>query len=208
MDDFQKSKLRFLQLNTPHFCDGAPKLIHLLDPRIRPLLAGTMVGIAHTIESQGNILPVLKALHEAKKGEILVISSGGSLKALAGELMTTEAKRKGLAGIVIDGACRDVDGIRMLRLPFYARSISAEAGARIAVGQTQVPIICGGVTIHPGDILFGDEDGLVAIRPSEWQEALLLAEEVRKKEETVMQRIHSGDSLMDIFAAIPEKNLP
>src|SRR5207342_2856498 len=147
---------RLAVIDTSCLCD-ARRGIRVLDPGLRPLAPGLrMAGPACTVSCRNDFLGVLEALRQAEPGEVLVVDAGGEPLAVAGELFATEARRKGLAGIVVDGAVRDVATIRALGLPVYARSICPAAGTVSALGAFNQPIRCGGVEIIQGDIVIGD----------------------------------------------------
>ena len=144
---------RFVRLDTACLCDAYPAIRHL-DSTVRPANpTEKLVGVAHTVCSDGDVMPVLMALQEAARGEVLVVDSGGSERALFGELMACEAKRKALAGIVCDGACRDIDGLRTVGLPVYSRLVCPRLATKSKVGRLQVPVSVGGVEVIPGDIV-------------------------------------------------------
>jgi RraA family protein len=158
-----------------------------------------LVGRAFTIACCNDFLTVIKALHGASPGEVLVVDGQQGRMALAGELFSTEAKRKALAGMVIDGAVRDVATIRAMQFPVYCRAIFPLSGSTSHIGATQVPVSCGGVTVVPGDIVFGDDDGIVVASEAEIREVLPLAEEIQKKEAEALQRMAHGESLLGLF---------
>ena len=106
---------------------------------------------------------------------------------------------KGLAGIVVDGAVRDVATIRALGLPVYARSISPAAGTVSALAAFNQPIQCGGVEIVQGDIVIGDDDGIVVLTEDELRELLPIAEEIQAKESHALARMAEGQSLFDLI---------
>lgn len=177
----------------------ANKNLRVMDSEIRPIQSGLkLVGIAHTVTCHEDFLTVIKALNDAKAGEVLVINCQGGKRAVAGELFTMEALRKGLAGIVVDGACRDTHKIRTLFLPVYSRSISSRAGTTSKLFNTQIPITCGGVIVNPGDILFGDDDGIIVASPDELSEVLPIAQEIQKKEEAALKKMDKGESLLNM----------
>ena len=195
-------KQRLLQLDTACVCDADKEegLLRVVDPEIRPIPTGLkLVGRAHTVRCQEDFLSVLKALRDAEAGDVIVIDSKGSQKALTGELFPTEAKRKGLAGIVIDGACRDTVAIRQIGLPYYARSVNCAAGTTNRVFETQVTICCGGVVVRPGDILFGDDDGLIVGSLQDFAETIPTAEQIQAKEEKLLEGMRQGRSLFQMI---------
>jgi regulator of RNase E activity RraA len=141
-----------------------------------------LVGRAFTVACCNDFLTVIKAPHDASPGDVLVVDGQQGRTALAGELFSTEAKRKGLAGMVVDGAVRDVATIRAMQFPVYCRSIFPLSGSTVHICATQVPVSCGGVTVVPGDIIFGDDDGIVVASEAEIIALLPLAEAIQQKE--------------------------
>ncbi len=194
--DFHSIKTKLQLLDTACVCD-ADKNLRVMDPGIRPLSPGLqMIGMACTVRCRGDLLSVIKALDEARENEVLIIDGGGENIALSGELFSYEAKRKGLAGIVVDGACRDSTRIRKLNFPFYSRSITPMAGTASTIFATQIDVICGSVQVLPGDIIFGDADGIVVINPGEVEDILNAAAQIQLTEEKVQAQLERGKSLL------------
>jgi 4-hydroxy-4-methyl-2-oxoglutarate aldolase len=167
---------------------------HAIKPRsANPSMAGPAFTVrVHTAD----ILMVSKALSECPKGNILVIDGHGECNtALWGGLTTEAAFRKGLAGVVIDGAIRDSTEIARSRLPVFARAIVAGAGGAEYAGELQIPIQCGGVVVNPGDWLVGDEDGVVAIPNARLSEAMHTASRILEAENRIALAIRAGEDL-------------
>jgi RraA family protein len=201
--NYEELKQRLLPLDTACVCDankGAAKELRVIDSGIRPIRTGLkLVGRAHTVSCYEDFLTVIKGLRDAAPGEVLVIDSRGSRRALAGELFPTEARRKGLAGIVIDGPCRDTAAIRALDLPYYARSVCCYAGTTNRLFETQVPINCGGVVVNPGDVLFGDDDGIIVGNVEEFAAIIETAEAIQQAEQALLGRMAAGTGLMEML---------
>jgi len=193
--DFKKLKKRLARLDTACICD-ATKTFRVMDPGIRPVFDGIkMIGIARTVHCRGDFLTVIKALQEAQEDEVLVIDAEGDKIALAGEMFATEAQRKKLAGMVIDGGCRDVRQIRTIQFPVYARYQTPMAGGASHIFKTQIPVKCGGVSVSPGEIIFGDDDGIVVMTETEIETILDVAESIQQIEEKVMKKMEAKTSL-------------
>lgn len=156
------------------FCMHA--YISLLNPESAVPLLGPAVTVRVPI---GDNLFFHQALDMAQPGDVIVADGGsGNNRSLAGEIMMRFAQKKGLAGIVVDGCLRDLDGIQGLAMPVYAKGVTPQGPFKFGPGEVNVPIACGGQVVFPGDILAGDRDGVVVIRR---QDALEVAELARKK---------------------------
>ena len=178
----------------------ADKSIRVIAPEIRPVRLGlTLLGPAYTVRCTNDFFAIIAALEDARPGDVLVVDTQGSTCAVVGELFSLEAARLGLGGIVIDGACRDLSTIRTLELPVYARSITPVSGTVNALGERQVAIACGGVEVNPGDILFGDDDGIIVATAAELERLLPAAEAIKQTENTVIERLQAGHSLLSML---------
>ena len=186
---------RLRGLDTTTLADAA-KHLRVLDPALRPLAPGRkLAGRAVTVAANGGLLPVLDGLERAGPGDVLVVDGGGGPPALAGELFASEALRRGLAGIVIDGYCRDTSELRTIELPFYARGCVPNAFGPGAEAGAPGPVRCGGVEVAPGDVLVGDDDGIVVGTAAELEAALEAAEALQATERSILAGIRAGESL-------------
>ena len=176
----------------------AGKDLRVMGPGLRPIALGRkLVGPAVTVAARDGLLPVVDALEQAGAGDVLVIDSGGGTRALAGELFASEARRKGLAGIVIDGYCRDTSELRNIDLPFYARGCVPHAAGPGSPPGTPGPVQCGGIGVAPGDILVGDDDGIVVGTAGELAAVIDDAEALQATERSILEAIRSGTSLFE-----------
>lgn len=197
--DFETIKQWMSQLDTACLCD-ADKNLRVMDPEIRPICQGLkMVGIARTVRCESDFLMIIKALHESQQNEVLIIDAGARKVAVAGELFTTEAKRRNLAGIVIDGGCRDIKHLRKLDFPVYAKYVTPLAGSVRNIFKTQLPVVCGGVTVSPGDIVFGDDDGIVVMTKEECVGIIDIARGIQNREEKALELMADNQSLIALM---------
>ena len=140
-----------------------------LDARIRPVNAAPLLGPAFTIKVRpGDNLLLHKALDMAQPGDILIVDAQGDMSnSIMGELMVLWAIKKELGGFVIDGAIRDIGTLKQMNIPIYAAGVTPAGPYKDGPGEINYPVSCGGVVINPGDIIVGDEDGIVVVRPED-----------------------------------------
>ena len=146
-----------------------------LDPTIKPLKESYKVaGRAFTVKMPvGDNLVVLKAIREAKPGDVLVIDAkGDTYRAIAGDFIVGMAQTLGIKGIIVDGVIRDIEGTKQLNYPVFCKGTTIAASSKAGMGEINIPISCGGQTIHPGDMIVGDADGVVVIPQYFEEEAL------------------------------------
>ncbi|NLN46752.1 MAG: 4-carboxy-4-hydroxy-2-oxoadipate aldolase/oxaloacetate decarboxylase [Clostridiaceae bacterium] len=191
------------------FSDQQPATLHesmgkrgALANDIRPAWFGTCVcGSALTVHCRpGDNIMLHKAVSLAQPGDVLVVSADGFTEAgMWGEIITVAAIEKGIRGIVTDGGVRDTMPIYKLGFPMYARGFSMKGTTKATGGTINQPIVIGGVQVKPGDIVVGDNDGVV-VMPLEEAETILAAAIAREQNEaSVMDRIRAGESTMDIL---------
>ena len=162
---------------------------------LRPMhRAGQLYGVALTVRvPPGDNLMVHKALNMAASGDVIVVDAGGDVtNAIIGEMMSTFAAKRGLAGLVIDGAIRDSAAISKSDFPVYARSVTHRGPFKNGPGEMNVPVSVGGMVVCPGDIVVGDEDGLVAFSPELAPAVLKLVQALAQKERNNLAAIHEG----------------
>jgi 4-hydroxy-4-methyl-2-oxoglutarate aldolase len=193
-------RLRLLQVSS--VCD-ADKTLPVCDPAIRPVLPDcTLVGPAFTVLAADNdLLGMVAALDRAPAGAVLVVAATGRPLAMSGELFGGEAKRRGLAGIVVDGWCRDLRGLRRLGLPVYARGAVPASGTITSPPIVDVPVTCGGVRVVSGDVVFGDDDGLVIAPAARLAAAIDRGEEIERTEAVVAAALENGIGLFQLTNA-------
>ncbi|AOO82685.1 RraA family protein [Bosea vaviloviae] len=162
-----------------------------LTPYHRP---APLVGTAVTVKTRGgDNLAILRAYDFCRPGDVMVVDAEGDLSnALVGGIMTFAAASLGLAGMVLDGAIRDVAEISERSFPVYARGVTHRGPYKDGPGAINVPISVGGMTVRPGDLVVGDQDGLVVFSPEEAPSVIEKALRQREAEEATMQAIREG----------------
>lgn len=162
-----------------------------MNAKIRPINNVPLLGPAFTVKSRpGDNLLLNKALELAQPGDIVVVDVQGDLtNAVMGELMTLWAMQKGIGGFIIDGAIRDIGALKKFNIPIYAAGVTPAGPYKDGPGEINVPVSCGGIVVHPGDILIGDEDGIVVINPQDAKELLEKSKEKLSSEHRIMKEI-------------------
>lgn len=185
---------QFARVATAHVSDNMSRL-YAVDAAIRPYhRRGLLLGSAFTVKvPPGDNLMVHKALDMARRGDVVVVDAGGVVtQAIIGEIMSTYAAKRGIAGLVIDGAIRDSGAIGNVNFPVYARAVTHRGPYKNGPGEINVPVAVGGIVVHPGDIVFGDEDGIVCIPQELAVDVIRVSEAQRKKEDGVLKAIAKG----------------
>ena len=189
----------FEQVSTPNISDAMHRkgVMH----GIRPVFEGIkLVGKAVTVQTfEGDWAKVVEAIDIAQEGEVIVAYAGAKDVAPWGELASWSCKQRGIAGIVIDGATRDVDEIRRIRFPVFARYIVPNAGEPKGFGELNTEITCGGQEVRPGDWIIGDDNGVVVVPRERAYEIARRAKEVWKNEERVREEIKRGKTLSQVL---------
>ena len=165
---------------------------------LKPMNKSPLLGTAFTVRCpEGDNLMFHKALHMAKPGDVLVIAAGGSMnRALCGEIMSYTAMQAGIKGFIIDGCIRDRDEIGSFTdFPVYAKGVIANGPYKNGPGEINVPVTVCGQVINPGDIIIGDGDGIVVVKPEEAAELIEKSSKVHETEEKIIADIKSGKKL-------------
>jgi 3-hexulose-6-phosphate synthase/6-phospho-3-hexuloisomerase len=159
-----------------------------------------MAGQAVTVQTfSGDWAKPVEAIDVAVPGNVIVINNDGATHvAPGGELATLSCVKKGISGVVIDGAVRDVDDIRKTKFPVFARAIVPNAGEPKGFGEINAEIRCAGQFVNPGDWIIGDESGVVVVPKERAYEIARRAVEVRKNEERIREEIRRGSTLSQV----------
>jgi 4-hydroxy-4-methyl-2-oxoglutarate aldolase len=189
---------RLLAIDVSALSD-ADKTLPIVDPAVRAMIPDVrMAGPAFTVVAEDDHLPVMNAIAEAAPGDVVVIATSGGSRAVFGELFATEAKRRGLAGLVVDGLCRDLRGLRRIGLAAFARGTTPRSGTAVSRAAHGATIVCGGVEVSPGDIVFGDDDGLLIAPADRIAAALDTAELIARSERAILAGQERGEPLASL----------
>jgi RraA family protein len=184
----------FAKMVTPHLSDSMERL-YAGGPQLRPMYrGGTLAGPAFTVKTApGDNLLVHKALDVARPGDVIVVDAGGFADhAIIGELMAARARQRGIAGLVIWGAIRDSAELGAGSYPVFACAVTHRGPYKNGPGEINVPVVMGGMPVHPGDIVVGDADGLVAVPQDQAERVLASAQAILQKENAAMKQMQDG----------------
>lgn len=162
---------------------------------LRPMhRSGGMAGVALTVKSRpGDNLMLHKAIDMAVPGDVIVMDAGGdTTNALFGEMMLAYAIKRGVAGLVLNGAIRDYDAMQSVNHPVFAAGVTHRGPYKDGPGEINVPIALNGMVIHPGDIVIGDMDGVLCVPIDSAAEILTAAQSKLAAETRQMQAIADG----------------
>ena len=189
----------FMQVSTPNISDAMHRKGVMQG--IKPVFEDIkLVGRAVTVQTfEGDWAKPLEATDVAKRGEVIVVYAGSKDVAIWGELASWSCRQKGIAGVVIDGAVRDVAEIRRIRFPVFAKHVVPNAGEPKGFGELNAEIKCGGQDVNPGDWIIGDDNGVVVVPKGHAYEIARRAKEVWKNEERIREEIKSGKTLSQVL---------
>jgi len=192
---------RLAEFGTPTIYEAAGKLGDM-EPAIRPVIPGVRIaGPAFTVKCfLGDNAAVLRAIDLAQPGDVLVIDIGGTERATGwGGTSALAAQLRGIAGCVTNGAVRDFDELVKLGFPVFAKGISVRGTVKFHPGWIGQMVSVGGVAVRPGDLVFGDEDGVVVVPIERSEEVFAQAVAQRAKENEIERRLREGESVTHIF---------
>ena len=192
------AELAALGVATVHEAAGRTGVVDL--PLTRVVPGSRVAGPARTaLCMPGDNTMVHALVAHARPGDVLVLTSVEPAPvAFVGDLLATQAQAQGVAGILVDGAVRDLDELAELGLPIWTRFVRAQGATKGEVGKLDVPVVVGGAEIRPGDLVVMDCDGAVVVPADRVDEMLPAARERAERETAVRQRYRDGDLSYDL----------
>jgi 3-hexulose-6-phosphate synthase/6-phospho-3-hexuloisomerase len=189
----------FSRVSTPNIADAQHKrgVMMGIQPRIKR--NQKMVGRALTVQTaKGDWAKPVEAIDRAKEGDVIVVDAGGSDVAVWGELASWSAKLKGVRGVVIDGAARDIESILEMEFPCFSKSVVPHAGEPKGHGGIGGEIVCGGQLVRTGDWVIGDENGVIVVPQEQAVEVANRSVDVLEREDRIREEIKKGSTLSSV----------
>src|SRR3974390_406735 len=174
----------------------------LMKPYRRPIWSGAQVAVpAVTILAQpGDNWMIHVAVEQCQKGDVVVLGcTADNTDGMFGELLATSLQARGVKGLIIDAGCRDVKALHEMRFPVWSRAISAKGTVKATLGSVNIPVVCAGVNVEPGDIVVADDDGVVVVPRRLAAEVAQKAKTRTQDEEGKRQRLASGELGLDMY---------
>ena len=193
----KKLSEKLKQFSTPELCDGGAEGV--MDYTIKPFVSsGRIAGPAYTVNVPENISGIVPdAFADIRPGEVLVIAGNGCCKgSYWGDYRSLCAKKLGVEAVIIDGAFRDYDECKHIGIPIFAKGIIPHSAGKDRIGELQTPVICGGVTVNPGDIIVADANGVLVIPPQEADAIMEGAQRKKDAEARTLQKMEETNVII------------
>jgi len=174
----------------------------LMRPFMRPIYpAAKATGTAITISCHpGDNIMIHAAIEFCRQGDILVVTTTSeSTDGMFGELLAESARAHGVVGLIIDAGCRDVRDLTEMQFPVWSKAVSAQGTVKATAGSVNVPVVCAGTIVRPGDVIVADADGVVVVKREDAAEVARLAGERFVKEQKTRERLKSGELGLDFY---------
>ncbi|MEX0923662.1 MAG: RraA family protein [Rhodovibrionaceae bacterium] len=191
----------FNKFGTGDLCNAHPE-VRALGAAIKPLYPGIkLIGPAKTARmSPGQNAAIHLAVHTSQPGDVLVVDGGGTRGfGPFGDILATGCQKKQIAGLVIDSTIRDAGALREMQFPVFCLGSNPTGTVKTEVPEVDIEILCGDAPVKPGDLIFGDDDGVVVIPQALAAEVAEKAAAVQAREKGFLERLAAGETTYEIF---------
>lgn len=192
-------RLGVLGVATVHEAFGR---VGLMKPYMRPIWAGgEACGSAITVLAQpGDNWMIHVAAEQCRPGDVMVVGcTADNTDGMFGDLLGTALMARGVKGLILDAGCRDVKTLKAMGFPVWSRAISAKGTVKATLGAVNVPVVCAGIAVAPGDIVIADDDGVVVVAQQHAREVLAKAEARHADEDEKRKKLASGVISLDLY---------
>ena len=174
----------------------------LMKPYMRPVWSGAETsGTAVTVLAQpGDNWMIHVAVEQCRKGDVLVVGcTADSTDGMFGDLLATSLMARGVKGLIIDAGCRDVKTLKEMGFPVWSRAISAKGTVKATLGCVNIPVVCAGVNVIPGDVIVADDDGVVAVPAKDAADVAQKGQKRNADEAEKREKLGSGVLGLDMY---------
>jgi 4-hydroxy-4-methyl-2-oxoglutarate aldolase len=174
----------------------------LMRPYLRPIYPGAKIsGPAVTVSGHpGDNLMIHAAIEVCQPGDVLVVApTSESTDGMFGELLGVSCRAHGVIGLIIDAGVRDTADLTAMQFPVWAKAVSAQGTVKASPGSVNVPVVCAGTLVNPGDVIVADSDGVVVVAREAASQVAAAGEQRRQKEEKSRQRLAKGELGVDFY---------
>ena len=174
----------------------------LLAPYLRPIYSGAKAcgSVLTVLVHPGDNTMLHVAAEVCQPGDVIVVGlSSENSDGMLGELLATSFRARGGVGVILDAGCRDVAEMTKMGFPVWSKAVSAKGTVKASLGSINVPVVCAGGVLYPGDAILADDDGVVTVSRSELESVLQAAQQREERETKVRARLATGELGLDIY---------